>query len=82
MLAKKPPLKRSGRLEFHTYSIKDNMVMHALVGRCGPRLGKVMMGNIAELDPTIALDSQKNVIHLHCREILFLLETIKYQTVI
>ena len=50
MLAKKLPLKRSGRLEFHTYSINDNMVRHALVGRWGPRLGKVMMGNIAELE--------------------------------
>jgi hypothetical protein len=50
MLAKKLPLKRSGQLEFHTYSIKENMVMHALVGGWGPRLGKVMMGNIAELE--------------------------------
>jgi hypothetical protein len=39
-------------------------------------------GNLRLLDPTIALDSQKNVINLYCCEILFVLETIKYQTVI
>jgi hypothetical protein len=49
MLAKKLPLKRSSRLEFHTYSIKENVVMHALVEGQAPRLGTVMMGSIAEV---------------------------------
>ena len=50
MLGKKPPLKKSGRLEFHTYSIKENIVMHGLVEGWAPRLGMVLMGNIAELE--------------------------------
>lgn len=50
ILAKKLPPKRSGRLEFHTYSVKGNVVMHGLVDGWTPRLGMVMMGNIAELE--------------------------------
>lgn len=50
MLAKKLPLKRASRLEFHTYSIKGNVVMHALVDGWAPRLGAVVMGSIAELE--------------------------------
>jgi hypothetical protein len=50
MLAKKLPLKKASGLEFHTYSIKDNVVMHGLVEGWAPRLGATMMGNLAELE--------------------------------
>jgi hypothetical protein len=50
ILGKKLPLIKSGPLEFHTYSIKENIVMHGLVDGWAPRLGMMMMGNIAELE--------------------------------
>jgi len=50
MLAKKLPVKNPSRFEFHTYSIKENVVMHALVEGQAPRLGKTMMGRMAELE--------------------------------
>jgi hypothetical protein len=50
ILARKLAARRSVRLQFHTYSIKDNVVMHALVEGWAPRLGKVMMGKIARLE--------------------------------
>lgn len=48
--ARKLPLKKASRFEFHTYSVKENMVMHTLIDGWAPRLGKMMMGSIAELE--------------------------------
>ncbi|MEJ2283917.1 MAG: acetoacetate decarboxylase family protein [Desulfobacterales bacterium] len=50
MNAKKIPLNQSAQIEFHTYSIKDNMVMHTLVEGWAPRYGVKMMGNKAKLE--------------------------------
>ena len=50
LLAKKPPPKRSAGFEFHTYSIKDNVVMHTLIEGWAPKLGSVKMGKIAQLE--------------------------------
>jgi hypothetical protein len=50
LLAKKLPLKRSAGFEFHTYSIKDNVVMHALIEGWAPKFGAVRMGSVAELE--------------------------------
>jgi len=49
MNAEKIPLNRSVQIEFHTYSIKDNMVMHTLVEGWAPQFGVKMMGNKAKL---------------------------------
>ncbi|HUT70785.1 MAG TPA: acetoacetate decarboxylase family protein [Desulfatiglandales bacterium] len=50
LLSKKLPLKRSAGFEFHTYSVKNNVVLHAQVEGWAPKFGSVMMGNIAELE--------------------------------
>jgi hypothetical protein len=50
LLAKKPPLKGSAGFEFHTYPIKDNVVMHALIEGWAPKFGAVRMGSVAELE--------------------------------
>jgi hypothetical protein len=50
MSAKKLAVKRSVRTQIHTYSIKENVVMHALVDGWAPRFGAVMMGNVARLE--------------------------------
>ena len=50
MHAEKIPLKRSAQIEFHTYSINDNVVMHTLVEGKAPRYGVKMMGNKAKLE--------------------------------
>jgi len=50
MSARKPAVKQSSRLQFHTYSIRENIVMHGLVDGWAPRLATVMMGNIAQLE--------------------------------
>lgn len=50
MSAKKLVLKKSVRSESHTYSIKENVVMHALIEGLTPRFGMMMMGNMAELE--------------------------------
>lgn len=50
MQAEKLPLNRSAQIEFHTYSIKDNGVMHTLVEGWAPRYGVKMMGNKAKLE--------------------------------
>jgi hypothetical protein len=39
MNAKKLPLNRSAQIEFHTYSIKNNIVMHTLVEGWAPQYG-------------------------------------------
>ncbi len=46
----KQPLKNSVELEIHTYSIKENVVMHSLVEGKAPRYGMKMMGSKAELE--------------------------------
>ncbi|MFC1909705.1 acetoacetate decarboxylase family protein [Chloroflexota bacterium] len=48
--AKKLATKGNGKILFHTYSIKDKVVMHALVEGWAQRLGAVMMGNVARLE--------------------------------
>jgi hypothetical protein len=50
MSAKKLATKQSVRPQFHTYSIKENVVMHALVDGWAPRLGAVMIGDVARLE--------------------------------
>ena len=50
MHAEKLPLSRSAQIEFHTYSIKENVVMHTLVEGWAPRYGVKMMGNKAKLE--------------------------------
>jgi hypothetical protein len=50
ILARKLAAKQSTKLQFHTYSIKDSTIMHALVDGRAPRLGAVMMGNLARLE--------------------------------
>ncbi len=50
MSARKLALKQSSRIQFHTYSIRENVIMHGLVDGWAPRLGTVMMGNIAQLE--------------------------------
>ena len=48
--ARKLLAKQSATVKFHTYSIKENIVMHALVDGKAPRIGTVMMGNVARLE--------------------------------
>ena len=50
MNAPKLPLKQSARLEFHTYSIKENVVMHTFIDGWAPRYGVKMMGHKAKLE--------------------------------
>jgi len=48
--SKKPLLNRSQKLEVHTYSLKDNVVMHGLIEAWAPKLGLMMKGTIAEIE--------------------------------
>jgi hypothetical protein len=48
--SKKPPLNQSRKLQFHTYSIKDNVVMHGLVEGWIPKIGSTMRRTIAEIE--------------------------------
>lgn len=50
MTAKKLPLKKSVRSELHTYSIRENMVMHTTIESWGPKFGRMMMGKMATLE--------------------------------
>ncbi len=50
MHAEKLPLSRSARLEFHTYSIKENEVMHTFIDGWAPRYGVKMMAHKAKLE--------------------------------
>jgi len=47
---KKLNLNKSARIEYHTYSIKNNIVMHALVEGRTHRFGMMMTGGMAELE--------------------------------
>ena len=59
MNAAKLPLKQSARLEFHTYSIKENVVMHTFVDGWAPRYGVKMMGHKAKLELGVHRISQE-----------------------
>jgi hypothetical protein len=50
LLAKKLKLKKTAGFEFHTYSIKKNVVLHTQVEGWAPKFGSVKMGKIAELE--------------------------------
>jgi hypothetical protein len=50
MFAKKLAFRHSGPVQFHTYSIKEKIVMHALNDVWASRSGSVMMGNVARLE--------------------------------
>lgn len=50
MNAKKLPLRQSAKTEFHTYSVKENVVMHTLIEGLAPRYGLKIIGNKAELE--------------------------------
>ena len=50
MNAAKLPLKQSTRLEFHTYSIRENVVMHTFIDGWAPKYGVKMMGHKARLE--------------------------------
>jgi len=50
MQVAKLPLTQSVRTEFHTYSIKENMVMHTLIEGRAPRYELKMKGNRAQLE--------------------------------
>ena len=50
MSAKKMPLKKSGAFEFHTFSIKDNEILHTLIEGKAERIGYSMMGKFAEIE--------------------------------
>ena len=48
--AKKLPLKFSTNFQYHTYSIKENTVMHTLIEGKAPKLGQTMIGKMGELE--------------------------------
>lgn len=50
MSARKLTLKQSSRVQFHTYSIRENVVMHGLVDGWAPRLGTMTTGNMAQIE--------------------------------
>jgi hypothetical protein len=50
MSAKKLSINQSAKTEFHTYSIRDNVVMHTLIDGSAPRYGLKMLGNKATLE--------------------------------
>ncbi len=48
--SRKPLLNRSRNFEIHTYSMKDNVVMHGLIEGWAPKFGLMMKGTIAEIE--------------------------------
>ena len=50
LTSKKPPLNQSQKLEIHTYSIKENVVIHGLMEGWAPKVGLMMKGTIAEME--------------------------------
>lgn len=50
MNAEKLPLNRSVPIEFHTYSIENDTVLHTLVDAWAPRYGMKMLGHKANLE--------------------------------
>ena len=50
MSARKLVAKQSSGIQIHTFSIRENVVMHGLVDGWAPRFRKVMIGNVAQLE--------------------------------
>jgi len=50
MFTKKLATKRSDHFQVHTYSIRENVVMHTLVEQWAPSYGRAVMGDIARLE--------------------------------
>jgi hypothetical protein len=50
LFAKKLIAKQSAPLQIHTYSVREDEVMHALADGWVSQLGTVMMGNVAQLE--------------------------------
>jgi len=50
MHVEKLPLNQTAQTEFHTYSIKENVVMHTLIEGWSPRYRLKMVGSKAELE--------------------------------
>jgi hypothetical protein len=50
MSAKKPPLRKTGPFEYHTFSIKDHAVLHTLIEGKAERIGYSMMGKFAKIE--------------------------------
>jgi hypothetical protein len=50
LFAKKLTAKCSAPLQIHTYSLREDVVMHALADGWASQLGTVMMGNVARLE--------------------------------
>jgi hypothetical protein len=48
--SRKLPLNHSSKLTFHTYSIKDRVVMRTSVEGWAPKFGETMLGSGAELE--------------------------------
>ncbi|UCE98079.1 MAG: hypothetical protein JSV74_01765, partial [Dehalococcoidia bacterium] len=49
LFAKKLVAKRSTPLQIHTYSVREDRVMHALADGWVAQVGTVMMGNVAQI---------------------------------
>lgn len=50
MSAKKPPLKKPGLFEYHTFSIKNNEILHTLIEGRAEQIGYSMMGKFAQIE--------------------------------
>jgi len=50
MSAKKLATKKFGAFEYHTFSIKDNQILHTLIEGSADRIGYSMMGKFANLE--------------------------------
>jgi hypothetical protein len=50
MSAKKIPIKKSDRFEFHTFSLKDNAVLHSLIEGLAPKTGQKILGRCGKLE--------------------------------
>ncbi len=50
MIARRLSVRKSAEVQFHTYSIKDNVVMHGSAVGLGQRLGIKMLGKTAQLE--------------------------------
>ena len=50
VLSKRLPARESAEVQFHTYSIRDNIVMHGSAIGWAQRLGTTMIGKMAQLE--------------------------------
>jgi hypothetical protein len=48
--ANKIPMKKSIDFEYHTFSMRDNLVLHSLIEGRAPKFGQIAMGRFAELE--------------------------------